>query len=73
MIGSSGYRIYHIASVTADPSTINIVGPEHRVDDAGAAITDPVDATGVVGTATFTTHAYVTDPLVRVQRPSRST
>ncbi len=60
---------YHIASVTADPSTINIVGPEHRVDDAGAAITDPVDATGVVGTATFTTHAYVTDPLVRVQRP----
>lgn len=60
---------YHIVNVTADPSTINIVGPEHRVDDAGAAITDPVDATGVVGTATFTTHAYVTDPLVRVQRP----
>ena len=60
---------YHIANVTADPSTINIVGPEHRVDDAGDAITDPVDATGVVGSATFTTHAYVTDPLVRVQKP----
>jgi hypothetical protein len=55
--------------VTADPSTINIIGPEHRVSDAGDAITDPVDATGVVGSATFTTHAYVTDPLVRVQRP----
>lgn len=60
---------YHIANVAADPSTINIVGPEHRVDDAGEAITDPVDATGVVGSATFTTHAYVTDPLVRVQKP----
>jgi len=60
---------YHIANVSADPGTIKIVGPEHRVDEAGAAITDPVDATGVVGTATFTTHAYVTDPLVRVQRP----
>lgn len=60
---------YHIANVTADPSTINIVGPEHRVDDAGDAITDPVDATGVVGSATFTTHAYVADPLVRVQKP----
>ena len=32
------------------------------------AVTDPVDATGVVGKATFTTDAYVTDPLVRVQK-----
>jgi YbbR domain-containing protein len=61
---------YHIAKVTADPNTINIVGPEHRVSDAGDAITDPVDATGVVGAATFTTHAYVADPLVRVQKPA---
>jgi YbbR domain-containing protein len=60
---------YHIASVSADPSTINIIGPEHRVEGAGDAITDPVDATGVVGSATFTTHAYVPDSLVRVQRP----
>lgn len=60
---------YHIANVSAEPGTINIVGPAHRVDDAGDAITDPVDATGVVGSATFTTHAYVTDPLVRVQKP----
>lgn len=60
---------YHIANVSAEPSTINIVGPAHRVDDAGDAITDPVDASGVVGSATFTTHAYVTDPLVRVQKP----
>jgi hypothetical protein len=33
------------------------------------AITDPVDASGVVGTATFSTHAYVSDPLVRLVDP----
>ena len=32
-------------------------------------MTDPVDATGVVGRATFTTHAYVPIRLVRVQTP----
>lgn len=69
VIGSllSGYRI---TDVSADPNTISIIGPQHRVDGVTDAITDPVDATGVVGSATFTTHAYVTDPLVRVQTPA---
>jgi YbbR domain-containing protein len=69
VIGSliSGYRI---SSVSADPDKINIIGPQHRVDEVTDAITDPVDASGVVGSATFTTHAYVTDPLVRVQKPA---
>ncbi len=58
---------YDIASVTADPASITIVGPERRVQAIQSAMTDPVDATGVVGRATFTTHAYVADPLVRVQ------
>jgi len=58
---------YGITDVVADPPTITIVGPEKRVQAVPAAMTDPVDATGVVGKATFTTHAYVTDPLVRVQ------
>ncbi len=57
---------YGITAVTADPSTITIVGPERRVNAIQTAMTDPVDATGVVGKATFTTHAYVNDPLVRV-------
>jgi len=61
---------YGIIDVTADPATITITGPENRVNSIDAAITDPVDATGVVGKATFTTHAYVPDPLVRVQHPA---
>jgi YbbR domain-containing protein len=60
---------YGITNVKADPSQIMIVGPEKRVDGIENALTDPVDATGVVGKATFTTHAYVNDPLVRVQKP----
>ena len=58
---------YGISGVSAQPSEITIVGPERRVNAVQSAITDPVDATGVVGTAIFTTHAYVSDPLVRVQ------
>lgn len=58
---------YDITGVTTDPSQITIVGPKRRVDAISAATTDPVDATGVVGKATFTTHAYVSDPLVRVE------
>jgi YbbR domain-containing protein len=60
---------YGITEVTTDPPAITIVGPERRVQAIQSAITDPVDATGVVGKATFTTHAYVPDPLVRVQTP----
>ncbi|HEY1730598.1 MAG TPA: CdaR family protein [Terriglobales bacterium] len=61
---------YGITDVTADPPTITIVGPQRRVDAVQAAMTDPVDATGVVGTAAFTTHVYVADPLVRVHTPA---
>jgi YbbR domain-containing protein len=60
---------YGITSVEASPAIITIVGPARRVDTIQAAMTDPVDATGVVGSGTFTTHAYVSDPLVRVQTP----
>ena len=60
---------YGITDVAADPATILIEGPENRVNAIDTAITDPVDVTGVVGKATFTTHAYVPDPLVRVKHP----
>lgn len=63
---ASGYRI---DEVVADPSEVTIVGPEKRVTEIENAITDPVDATGVVGRATFTTNIYVADPLVRIARP----
>lgn len=61
---------YHIADVYADPAEVTIAGPEKHVEAIDSAITDPVDATGVVGRATFTTHVYVPDPLVRMVNPA---
>lgn len=61
---------FGITGITADPAEIAIVGPERRVAAVEAALTDPIDATGVVGRATFTANAYVADPLVRELRPT---
>lgn len=60
---------YGITEVRTDPATVTIVGPEKRVRAVQTAMTDAVDATGIVGQATFTTHAYVPDRLVRVRTP----
>jgi YbbR domain-containing protein len=69
VIGSTapGFRL---GEVTVDPPSVNIAGPEKRVDAIESLITDPVDASGVMGNATFTTHVYVSDPLVRLTSPS---
>ena len=61
---------YHIGEVIAQPQTLTIVGPARHVNGVDTAITDPVDASGVVGRATFITHAYVADPLVRLADPN---
>jgi YbbR domain-containing protein len=59
----------HISQISVKPEQIAIAGPRKRVNAVETAITDPVDASGVVGHATFTTHAFVPDPLVRIMRP----
>ena len=59
-----------VAQVLADPTTVTVTGPRHRVDAVESAITDPVDATGVITRAAFMTHAYVTDPLIQVAHPT---
>jgi YbbR domain-containing protein len=64
---ASGYRIQN---VEVNPQTVTVVGPAKHVDQVESAITDPVDASGVVGRATFLTHAYVADPLVRLAGPN---
>lgn len=63
---AAGYRL---GDVEAFPSKITIVGPQSRLNNIETAITDPVDATGLVGRATFTTQAYVGDPLVQLMNP----
>jgi YbbR domain-containing protein len=61
---------FRMEDVTVDPPTVTLVGPQKRVDAIESVITDPVDASGVMGRATFNTHVYVSDPLVRLANPS---
>jgi YbbR domain-containing protein len=63
---ASGLRV---GRVEANPATITISGPKQRVEMVEAAITDPVDASGVMKQSSFVTHAYVSDPLVQVVQP----
>jgi len=50
----------------ADPPRVTITGPRHHVEKIESATTDPIDATGIRGSAVFTTNVYVADPLVQV-------
>ena len=61
----SGFRI---AAIMVEPESVQIDGPSRRVKIIESALTDPVDATGVIGTATFSTSVYTTDPLVKVNQ-----
>jgi YbbR domain-containing protein len=69
VIGSTapGFRL---GEVKVEPDYVNIAGPEKRVNSVESVITDPVDASGVMGSASFSTHVYVADPLVRLASPS---
>jgi diadenylate cyclase len=58
-----------LGSVHAVPPEILISGPRRRVEAVDTAITDPVDASGVLKQSTFVTHAYVADPLIQVVNP----
>ena len=64
---ASGLRI---AKVTANPNHIVIAGPQTRVQAIDFATTDPIDASGVTSSQTFTTNVYVPDPLIQVVNPT---
>lgn len=57
-----------IVRVDADPPRLTIVGPRRHVEKIDTVNTDAIDASGTLGTANFTTHAYVPDPLVQVEQ-----
>jgi YbbR domain-containing protein len=57
-----------IVKVDTDPPRITILGPRRHVEKIDAATTDPIDATGTLGSAVFTTNVYVSDPLVQVEQ-----
>ena len=60
---------YEIAKINVVPPTLTIVGPKKRVEETDYAITDPVDVTGNTDRMSFSTHAYVSDPLIQIVNP----
>lgn len=64
---ASGLRI---AKVIANPDQIDITGPRARVEAIDFATTDPIDASGVTSSQTFTRNVYVPDPLIQVVNPT---
>jgi YbbR domain-containing protein len=63
---AAGYDIERILVV---PTTITISGPRKHVEAVEAAITDPIDVSGIMSQVTFRRHAYVSDPLIQVSNP----
>jgi YbbR domain-containing protein len=55
-----------IAKVEADPPRIRISGPRRHVERIEAATTDPINATGTLGSAVFNTNVSVSDPLIQI-------
>lgn len=64
---ASGLRI---GQVLATPAVITVSGPHSRVVSIDAASTDPIDASGVTSSQTFSTHVYIPDPLIQVVHPA---
>lgn len=60
---------FRIARVVATPAAVTISGPRSRLDLVETASTDPVDASGVMTSQTFSTNVYVADPLIQVVVP----
>ena len=58
---------YTIEAQTSEPSEVRIVGPESQVRGVDAVETDPIDLSGVVGSAEFTVEIFVPDPHVRLE------
>jgi YbbR domain-containing protein len=58
---------YEIAVRTADPPTVDIVGPQSAVAAMTAAITEPVSVAGESRTIVKTVSVGVSDPTVRLE------
>lgn len=63
--GQNGYRVEQWVIL---PPEVTIVGPASRVSRIHSVTTDPVDVSGVVGSAEFHVNAFVNDAYVRFQK-----
>lgn len=64
---------YEIVSVTADPPTVEVAGPESALAQLGEAITEPIIVSGRTATLREVVTVGVTDASVRVRAPQTTT
>jgi YbbR domain-containing protein len=57
---------FEVGTVTAEPATVEVIGPPSALAGLTAAITETVSVTGAAGPVTETVNAGVTDPAVRL-------
>jgi len=58
---------YSVSHWEAEPRQLTVIGPASHVARIGSVGTDPIDVSGVVGSAEFHVNAFVEDPYVRFQ------
>jgi YbbR domain-containing protein len=63
---------YVAGTVTAEPATVEVIGPASAVARLTEAITEPISVTGASGLVTETVNVGVTDPSVRLLSPERA-
>jgi YbbR domain-containing protein len=61
---------YRVSSYTLTPARTFIRGPERRVKSITHVTLDPVDLSGVISQAEFSTHVNIGDPQIRLEVPS---
>jgi len=62
----AGKNGYVVAQYQVLPAEVQVAGPASHVARIGQVVTDPVDVSGVTGTAQFRVNTYVNDPYVRI-------
>jgi YbbR domain-containing protein len=63
-----GARVDSITEWRVEPPELAIVGPASHVARIGSVRTDPIDVSGLVGSAEFKVNAFVNDSFVRFQK-----
>jgi YbbR domain-containing protein len=64
---------YMVGATSADPSTVEVIGPESAVKRASEAMTEPVSVAGARGNVSESVTIGVLDPALRLKNPRPGT
>ena len=64
---------YIVGKITADPATVEVVGPKSAVERATDAVTEPVSVSGARASVTRSVTVGVLDPSLRLKGPRSTT